>query len=153
MLFTSALRIFIGVGTTNTNHPSSGYQEHITGSSLGVQFPSWLGIHSLAWGYDWRQVYGFSSNVPMSIREEAGHSLKSSIKVSGCDLTSDFKLARFERHVEMFTISYPCTLSLTHVHTHTHTHKSTNTHKKTSTLLKWTREMIPYSLTVGTGPR
>lgn len=69
------------MGTTDTKLLFSGCQEHITGSNLEFQLPSHLGNHSIAWGCNWRQLYGFNPNVPMSIREHAGHSLKSSIKV------------------------------------------------------------------------
>ena len=69
------------MGTTDTKLLFSGCQEHITGSNLEFQLPSRLGNHSIAWGCNWRQLYGFNPNVPMSIREHAGHTLKSSIKV------------------------------------------------------------------------
>jgi len=72
------------MGTTNTKLLFSGCQEHITGSSLEVQLPSPLGAHSVAWGWDWRQLYDFSADVPMVIREQAGHSLKSSLRVCMC---------------------------------------------------------------------
>ena len=74
-------RLLVTMGTTDTKLLFSGCQEHITGSNLEFQVPSHLGNHSIAWGCNWRQLYGFSTNVPMSIREHAGHSLKSSVKV------------------------------------------------------------------------
>ena len=46
-----------------------------------IQVPSWLGEHYLGWSVDWREVFGFSNTVPLSIREQGGHSLKSSVKV------------------------------------------------------------------------
>ena len=47
-----------------------------------MQFPSFLGEHQLGWSGDWREICGFFPNVPFEIREQGGHSLKSSIKVS-----------------------------------------------------------------------
>ena len=46
-----------------------------------MQFPSFLGEHQLGWSGDWREICGFFPNVPFEIREQGGHSLKSSIKV------------------------------------------------------------------------
>ena len=46
-----------------------------------IQVPSWLGEHYLGWSVDWRELFGFSNTVPLSIREQGGHSLKSSVKV------------------------------------------------------------------------
>lgn len=51
------------------------------GSSAELHFPSTLGKHQLALGYNCRRLYGFALNVPMVTREEAGYSVKSSIKV------------------------------------------------------------------------
>ena len=48
---------------------------------LHSQFPSFLGEHNLAWSLDWRETFGFFNSAPMSVREHAGHTLKSSIKV------------------------------------------------------------------------
>ena len=75
-------RLLIGVGTTDTKLPTSGCQEYDTGASVELAFPSHLGQHSLGAGCHWRQMYRFSKNVPLSIRQQAGHSLKSFIKVS-----------------------------------------------------------------------
>ena len=75
-------RLFVGVGTTDTKLPSSGCQEYNTGVAADVVFPSNLGHHSLGFGCQWRQMFGFNSNVPLSIRQQAGHSIKSFIKVS-----------------------------------------------------------------------
>ena len=75
-------RLLIGVGTTDTKLPTSGCQEYTTGANAELAFPSDLGQHSLGAGCHWRQTYGFSKNVPLSIRQQAGHSLKSFIKVS-----------------------------------------------------------------------
>ena len=75
-------RLLVAVGTTDTKLPTSGCQEYDTGATADVAFPSNLGQHSVGAGCHWRQMYGFSKNVPLSIRQQAGHSLKSFIKVS-----------------------------------------------------------------------
>ena len=80
--FPSPPRFHLSLGTTHTKHPFSGFQERAMGPAVAVRFPSPLGMHSLSWNGDWRQVYGFSHDVPMSIREQAGHSLKSAVKVT-----------------------------------------------------------------------
>ena len=88
-------RLLIGVGTTDTKLPTSGCQEYNTGASAKLTFPSHLGQHNLGVGCHWRQMYGFSKNVPLSIRQEAGHSLKSFIKVG--DITCTMYCIYIER--------------------------------------------------------
>ena len=75
-------RMLIGVGTANTKLLSSGCQEYSTGASAELAFPTHLGQHNLGTGCQWRQISGFDTNVPLSIRQQAGHSVKSFIKVS-----------------------------------------------------------------------
>ena len=54
---------------------------HVTGSKAALLFPSRLGDHTLSLEYDCRHLHSFAHSVPMVIREEAGHSMKCSIKV------------------------------------------------------------------------
>lgn len=70
----------LSLGTTDNSAPFSGYQEWITGASVALSFISRLGNHHLSLGYNDRQLYGFPHTVPMAIREEAGHSIKSSVQ-------------------------------------------------------------------------
>jgi outer membrane protein insertion porin family len=74
--------LHLSLGTTHTKHPFSGFQERATGPAVAVRFPSLLGMHSLSWNGAWRNLYGFSYDVPMSLREQAGHSVKSAVKHS-----------------------------------------------------------------------
>ena len=74
-------RLLLSVGTTDNKLPMCGYQELVRGGSAEVQLSSWLGSHSLSYGCHWREVTGFSVNAPLSVRANAGHSLKSSVKV------------------------------------------------------------------------
>ena len=99
------IRFSTGMGTTNFKQPASGYQEHIYEQKIqmqvrarereqekegewkdcissSLQWFSRLGHHTLGWFCDWRELFGFDNGVPLSIRQDAGHSLKSSIKVS-----------------------------------------------------------------------
>lgn len=73
-------KLLVAIGNTNTKHPFSGYQAYTTASNVALHFPSQLGSHSLTWGGDWRQLYSFGTNIPLSVREQAGHSLKCSLK-------------------------------------------------------------------------
>ena len=79
--FVYSCRCSAVVGTTETKYPFSGYNEFQALSRVQLQSVSALGSHTLSWGYDWRQLYGLSHSVPLAVREQAGHSLKSSIKV------------------------------------------------------------------------
>lgn len=46
------------------------------------QLPSFIGQHFLTWEGMWREVTGLSKDASFAIRKQAGHSLKSSLKVS-----------------------------------------------------------------------
>lgn len=72
-------RLNASFGTTSYKQPSCGFEEYTIGPKLDIQCPSIYGNHTLSWLCDWRQLFGFD-NVPMGIRLDAGHSLKSSIK-------------------------------------------------------------------------
>ena len=92
-------RLNASFGTTSYKQPSCGFEEYTVGPKLDIQvllnfifqfhcllinefqWPSIYGSHTLSWLCDWRQLFGFDNNVPMGIRLDAGHSLKSSIMV------------------------------------------------------------------------
>lgn len=48
---------------------------------LIFQLPSVIGQHSFSWEGMWREVTELSKNASFAVREQAGHSLKSSLKV------------------------------------------------------------------------
>lgn len=76
-------RLLLTLGKTSTKHLASGFQEQVTGAQAEVQFPSFLGKHGLALSWDWRNLGEFSSTVPLSVRQDAGHTLKCAVKVCG----------------------------------------------------------------------
>ncbi|XP_064399710.1 sorting and assembly machinery component 50 homolog A-like [Halichondria panicea] len=73
-------KLLLSLGTTDTKLPMCGYDELLRSGSVELQTPSWLGSHKLSWEVDWREITGFSYNAPLSVRANAGHSLKSSLK-------------------------------------------------------------------------
>lgn len=73
-------RLLLTVGKTNTKHLASGFHEHVTGAQAEAQFSSFLGKHGLAVSWDWRDLGEFSATAPLSIRLDAGHSLKCAVK-------------------------------------------------------------------------
>ena len=73
-------RLLLTLGKTNTKHTASGFQEQVTGAQAEVQFPSFLGKHGLALSWDWRNLGEFSPTVPLSVRQDAGHTLKCAVK-------------------------------------------------------------------------
>ena len=85
---------------------------------LCMQFPSFLGEHQLGWSGDWREICGFFPNVPFEIREQGGHSLKSSIKVRRYIHTS----------VTLHWRSYELLVGLQLVHTYTPASLCTEAH-------------------------
>ncbi|XP_035233426.1 sorting and assembly machinery component 50 homolog isoform X2 [Stegodyphus dumicola] len=64
-----------------TEYPWSGYQEKIRGLGVEFMFESSPQVqHSLKWEGVWRNLRCLYPVVPFEIREEAGHSVKSSLK-------------------------------------------------------------------------
>jgi len=61
---------------TSTNS----HKETNQGARVAFNFLSILGRHQLSYEGVWREIHGFSNNASFKIREEAGHSIKSSIK-------------------------------------------------------------------------
>lgn len=70
----------ISAQKSTTDVPMCSHQEATQGVSIDFMFPSFIGQHLLSWEGLWRDVTGLSKNASFAIREQAGHSLKSSLK-------------------------------------------------------------------------
>ena len=46
------------------------------------QFPTFAGNHSVRWEGVWRDLAALSGNTSFAVRSQAGHTIKSSLKVS-----------------------------------------------------------------------
>ncbi len=79
------------------------------GGAAELLFPSRLGDHTLSLLHNCRQLYGFSYNVPMETREEAGYSVKSSIKVC---LNPDLGESDRTSYIGVFPLNCWCSLIL-----------------------------------------
>ncbi|CAJ0755895.1 10733_t:CDS:2, partial [Entrophospora sp. SA101] len=64
---------------TKSNQLYSSHDEILKGSALRWRGISKLGFHELNYGLIWRQICNINNDATLSIRESAGHSLKSSI--------------------------------------------------------------------------
>ena len=71
---------------------------------LIFQLPSVIGQHSFSWEGMWREVTELSKNASFAVREQAGHSLKSSLKVITCFSSSRVARAGFFHTTFIFTI-------------------------------------------------
>ena len=71
---------------------------------LLFQLPSVIGQHSFSWEGMWREVTELSKNASFAVREQAGHSLKSSLKVITCFSSSRVTGAGFFHTTFIFTI-------------------------------------------------
>ncbi|XP_076450152.1 sorting and assembly machinery component 50 homolog [Babylonia areolata] len=69
-----------GIYQYHGSYPWSGYKETDSGLDLDLTFPSFLGSHSLRWDGVWRDLRALSRTTSFAVREQAGHSLKSSLK-------------------------------------------------------------------------
>ncbi|CAH3131162.1 unnamed protein product [Porites lobata] len=65
---------------STTDVPMCSYQEATQGLVMDFQLPSVIGQHSFSWEGMWREVTELSKNASFAVREQAGHSLKSSLK-------------------------------------------------------------------------
>lgn len=74
---------------------------------LIFQLPSVIGQHSFSWEGMWREVTELSKNASFAVREQAGHSLKSSLKVITWNSSSRVTGAGFFYTTFIFTISVP----------------------------------------------
>ena len=63
-------------------YPWSGYKETDRGGGVELAFPSVFGSHSVRWEGVWRDLGCLSNSTAFAVREQAGHSLKSSLKAS-----------------------------------------------------------------------
>lgn len=76
-------------------YPWSGYTETCRGSSIDFTMPSSLGSHCLRLEGVWRDLRALSRTTSFTVREQAGHSLKSSIKHEFvCDTRDDAIIPR-----------------------------------------------------------
>ncbi|KAK7098539.1 sorting and assembly machinery component 50 homolog A-like isoform X2 [Littorina saxatilis] len=69
-----------GIYQFHGSYPWSGYKETDRGLDIDLTFPSVLGMHSLRWDGVWRDLRSLSRTTSFAVREQAGHSLKSSLK-------------------------------------------------------------------------
>ncbi|KAG9307255.1 hypothetical protein G9A89_017083 [Geosiphon pyriformis] len=64
---------------TKNNQPWSSHEEILRGAALRWRIRSAVGYHEFSLGSTWRQICNIGEQATLSIRESAGHSLKSSI--------------------------------------------------------------------------
>lgn len=64
----------------HSEYPWSGYKETDRGVGFDLSFPSLIGSHNIKWEGVWRDLRCMSNITSFAVREQAGHSLKSSIK-------------------------------------------------------------------------
>lgn len=74
------VNLTLGGYSTNTDVPRSGYREASKGLLAGLAFPSTLGSHNVQWDGVWRDLGALSRTTPFPVREQAGHTLKSSVQ-------------------------------------------------------------------------
>ncbi|KAK3705340.1 hypothetical protein RRG08_033306 [Elysia crispata] len=61
-------------------YPWSGYKQTDRGLAFDLTFPTILGSHNIQWEGVWRDLRALTRDTSFSVREQAGHSLKSSLK-------------------------------------------------------------------------
>ncbi|XP_048585597.1 sorting and assembly machinery component 50 homolog B isoform X2 [Nematostella vectensis] len=64
---------------TATEFPMSSFKEASQGVDCQYNFSSLIGKHSIGWEGTWREITGLSKKTSFTVREQAGHSLKSSL--------------------------------------------------------------------------
>ncbi|XP_064600502.1 sorting and assembly machinery component 50 homolog [Liolophura sinensis] len=69
-----------GVYQGHGEYPWSGYKETDRGVSVDLTFPSFLGAHCVKWEGMWRDLRALSPTTSFAVREQSGHSVKSSFK-------------------------------------------------------------------------
>ncbi|XP_048728187.1 sorting and assembly machinery component 50 homolog [Ostrea edulis] len=74
------VRFSTSVYEMNLEYPWSGFKEKSRGINMDFTFPSSLGKHCLRWEGIWRDLRALSRTTSFTVREQAGHSLKSSLK-------------------------------------------------------------------------
>lgn len=65
---------------THGEYPWSGYKQSENGLAFDLTFPTMFGSHHLQWEGIWRDLRALSRETSFPVREQAGHSLKSSLK-------------------------------------------------------------------------
>ncbi|KAJ8298954.1 hypothetical protein KUTeg_023014 [Tegillarca granosa] len=65
---------------SNQEYTWSGYKELARGVVLGLSFPFMNGSHNIQWNGIWRDLRALSPATSFAVREESGHTLKSSIR-------------------------------------------------------------------------
>ncbi|XP_064635465.1 sorting and assembly machinery component 50 homolog isoform X2 [Lineus longissimus] len=68
-----------GVYQNQGDYPWSGYKETDRGVGLDISFQSLFGAHGLKWEGVWRELHPLTRTAAFDVREQCGHSLKSSI--------------------------------------------------------------------------
>lgn len=74
------VRFSTSVYKMNLEYPWSGFKETSRGVNFDFTFPSNFGDHCLRWEGVWRDLRTLDRSTSFTVREQAGHSLKSSIK-------------------------------------------------------------------------
>lgn len=74
------VRFSSSVYKMNLEYPWSGFKETCRGLNMDFTFPSSLGDHCLRWEGVWRDLRALNRTTSFTVREQAGHSLKSSVK-------------------------------------------------------------------------
>ncbi|ESN98145.1 hypothetical protein HELRODRAFT_185880 [Helobdella robusta] len=92
MFFEPHLLLRFSVFQTSGEFPWSSYKETDRGLAVDYTFSNFLGSHTLRWEGIWRELQALSSSTAFAIREESGHSLKSSLKYTWCADTRDSKV-------------------------------------------------------------
>ncbi|XP_060068746.1 sorting and assembly machinery component 50 homolog [Ylistrum balloti] len=86
------VRLALGGYSTNTDVLLSGYKEASKGLLAAFTFPSTLGTHTVQWDGVWRDLRALSRTTPFAVREQAGHTLKSSVQHTVTTDTRDDKI-------------------------------------------------------------
>ncbi|XP_063418963.1 sorting and assembly machinery component 50 homolog [Mytilus trossulus] len=74
------IRIGTNVYKGYAEFPWSSFKEISRGTALHLMFPTILGSHCLKWEGVWREMRALNRNTSFAVREQAGHTLKSSIQ-------------------------------------------------------------------------
>lgn len=65
---------------SQSEYPWSGYREIDRGIGVDLSFPTIIGSHNIKWEGVWRDLRCLSNVTSFAVREQTGHSLKSSLK-------------------------------------------------------------------------
>lgn len=63
-----------------SEYPWSGYREMDRGVGVDLSFPTLIGNHNIKWEGVWRDLRCLDNTTSFAVREQAGHSMKSSLK-------------------------------------------------------------------------